>query len=116
MPRPVETTVVNTLSQVGHAVDGLKFAGGSFSVHSRSSLRQLIDIAHEHGVYVSTGGWIEHVLTQARREGWTTNQQLVPTKLPGCSCLLCGTPSPAPHPALPMLRLLPPACHAFAGP
>ena len=46
-------------------MDGLKFAGGSFSVHSRSSLRQLIEIAHEHGVYVSTGGWIEHVLTQA---------------------------------------------------
>ncbi|KAI7840207.1 hypothetical protein COHA_005989 [Chlorella ohadii] len=48
------------LEAVGHAVDGLKFAGGSFSVHSRSSLRQLIDIAHEHGVHVSTGGWIEH--------------------------------------------------------
>lgn len=28
-------------------------------------LRELIDIAHEHGVYVSTGGWMEHILTQS---------------------------------------------------
>lgn len=49
---------------MGHHVDGLKFAGGSFSLFPEDHLRSLIDLAHQHGVYVSTGGWIEHVLTQ----------------------------------------------------
>lgn len=35
----------------------------------RPSLRQLLDTAHDHGVYVSTGGWIEHVLAQVSRSG-----------------------------------------------
>lgn len=52
--------------QYGHAVDGLKFAGGAFSIAARPALRALLDAAHDHGLYVSTGGWIEHVLTQAR--------------------------------------------------
>jgi phosphosulfolactate synthase (CoM biosynthesis protein A) len=50
---------------MGHHVDGLKFAGGSFSLFPEDKLRELIDLAHQHGVYVSTGGWIEHVLTQS---------------------------------------------------
>jgi hypothetical protein len=32
---------------------------------SRPAVRELLAIAHEHGVYASTGGWIEHVLAQA---------------------------------------------------
>lgn len=52
--------------QVGHAVDGLKYAGGAFSVLSAQSVRALNDTAHQHGVYVSTGGWVEHVLGQVR--------------------------------------------------
>ncbi|KAL2162506.1 hypothetical protein VTH06DRAFT_7420 [Thermothelomyces fergusii] len=52
------------LETMGHHVDGLKFAGGSFSLFPEDKLRELIGLAHEHGVYVSTGGWIEHVLTQ----------------------------------------------------
>ena len=62
------TYLKELLEAVGHATDGLKFAGGSFAVHSGSSLRQLIETAHEHNVYVSTGGFIEHILTQARSE------------------------------------------------
>ncbi|KAJ5157594.1 uncharacterized protein N7482_008694 [Penicillium canariense] len=31
--------------------------------YSEKPLRELIDLAHEHGVYVSTGGWAEHLLT-----------------------------------------------------
>lgn len=27
-------------------------------------VRELIDLAHQHDVYVSTGGWMEHILTQ----------------------------------------------------
>jgi phosphosulfolactate synthase (CoM biosynthesis protein A) len=50
---------------MGYYVDGLKFAGGSFSLLPENKLRELIELAHEHDVYVSTGGWIEHVLTQS---------------------------------------------------
>lgn len=39
---------------MGHHVDGLKFAGGSFSLFPEDKLRELIELAHEHGVYVST--------------------------------------------------------------
>lgn len=39
---------------MGHHVDGLKFAGGSFSLFPEDKLRELIDIAHDNGVYVST--------------------------------------------------------------
>ena len=43
-------------------VDGLKFAGGSFALMPRDKVKEMIDLAHRHGTYVSTGGWIEHVL------------------------------------------------------
>jgi phosphosulfolactate synthase (CoM biosynthesis protein A) len=43
-------------------VDGLKFAGGSFALIPRDKLKEIIDLAHRYGVYVSTGGWIEYVL------------------------------------------------------
>ncbi|ROV94029.1 hypothetical protein VMCG_08288 [Cytospora schulzeri] len=55
----------DVLNTMGYHVDGLKFAGGSFSLFPKDKLRGLLDLAHEHGVYVSTGGWIEHVLTQS---------------------------------------------------
>lgn len=54
----------DVLETMGPYVDGLKFAGGSFALMSSEALRQIIETAHEHGVYVSTGGWIEHVLTK----------------------------------------------------
>jgi phosphosulfolactate synthase (CoM biosynthesis protein A) len=43
-------------------VDGLKFAGGSFALMPAAAVRRMIEIAHRHQVYVSTGGWVEHVL------------------------------------------------------
>ncbi|KAI2776691.1 putative sulfonate biosynthesis enzyme [Daldinia loculata] len=55
----------DVLETMGTHVDGLKFAGGSFSLFTEPPLRQLIDLAHAHGVYVSTGGWIEHVLASS---------------------------------------------------
>jgi len=55
----------DVLETMGHHVDGLKFAGGSFSLFPEDKLRELIDLAHEYHVYISTGGWIEHVLTQS---------------------------------------------------
>ncbi|KAI1496188.1 putative sulfonate biosynthesis enzyme [Biscogniauxia marginata] len=52
----------DVLETMGAYVDGLKFAGGSFSLFPEAALRELIGLAHAHGAYVSTGGWIEHVL------------------------------------------------------
>ncbi|PWY89344.1 hypothetical protein BO70DRAFT_369072 [Aspergillus heteromorphus CBS 117.55] len=62
-PYYTQTMDSDELSRMGTHVDGLKFAGGSFSLFPEKALRELTDLAHEHGVYVSTGGWAEHLLT-----------------------------------------------------
>jgi phosphosulfolactate synthase (CoM biosynthesis protein A) len=54
----------DVLETMGQYADILKFAGGSFTLLPRPALKQIIDIAHEHDVLVSTGGFIEFVLTQ----------------------------------------------------
>lgn len=43
-------------------VDGLKFAGGSFALMPRDKVKEMIDLTHHYHAYISTGGWIEHVL------------------------------------------------------
>ena len=58
-----ERYLSDVLDTMGRYVDGLKFAGGSFALMPRDKVRGLIDLAHKHDVYVSTGGWIEHILT-----------------------------------------------------
>ncbi|KAH7114861.1 sulfonate biosynthesis enzyme [Dactylonectria macrodidyma] len=55
----------DVLETMGHHVDGLKFAGGSFSLFPEENLKDLVELAHQYGVYVSTGGWMEHVLLQS---------------------------------------------------
>ena len=57
----------DVLETAGDYVDSLKFAAGSFSVIPKKSLRQLLDLAHSYDVHVSTGGWIEYVLTQGKQ-------------------------------------------------
>jgi len=52
------------LETMGAYVDSLKFAGGSFSLMPRKAVRELIELCHAHDVLVSTGGFIESVLTQ----------------------------------------------------
>jgi phosphosulfolactate synthase (CoM biosynthesis protein A) len=52
------------LETMGAYVDGLKFAGGSFSLMPRRAVRAMMDLCHQHDVLVSTGGFIEYVLTQ----------------------------------------------------
>lgn len=52
------------LESMGSYVDALKFAGGSFSLMPRRAVADVITLCHEHNVLVSTGGFIEHVLTQ----------------------------------------------------
>ncbi len=51
---------------MGEYVDTLKFAGGSFSLMPRAAVRGILDLCHRHDVAVSTGGFIEHVLTQGK--------------------------------------------------
>ncbi|HVJ93418.1 MAG TPA: phosphosulfolactate synthase [Labilithrix sp.] len=53
----------DVLETMGHWIDTLKFAGGSFSLMPRKAVRELIDQCHRHRVLVSTGGFIEHVVT-----------------------------------------------------
>ena len=52
------------LETAGAHVDSLKFAGGSFSLMPRPALIDLLKVCHDHDVLVSTGGFIEYVLTQ----------------------------------------------------
>jgi phosphosulfolactate synthase (CoM biosynthesis protein A) len=47
---------------MGDCVDGLKFCGGSDSLMSKDFIKQVIDTAHQHDVYVSTGDWAEHMI------------------------------------------------------
>ena len=54
----------DVLETMGEYVDILKFAGGSFSLMHRKALKDIIDLAHRYNVLVSTGGFIEYVLTQ----------------------------------------------------
>lgn len=51
------------LETMGAYVDVLKFAGGSFSLMPRKAVKELLDLCHRYNVLVSTGGFIEHVLT-----------------------------------------------------
>ncbi len=52
------------LDTMGAYVDALKFAGGAFSLMPSKAVKEITGLAHEHDVLVSTGGWIEYVLTQ----------------------------------------------------
>ena len=54
----------DVLETMGHYVDALKFAGGSFSLMPRQAIQSIIALCHSHDVHVSTGGFIERVVTQ----------------------------------------------------
>lgn len=52
------------LETMGEYVDSLKFAGGSFSLMPRPVLIEFLKLCHDHDVLVSTGGFLEYVLTK----------------------------------------------------
>ncbi|PWN06017.1 phosphosulfolactate synthase [Rhodohalobacter mucosus] len=52
------------METAGDYVDSLKFSGGSFSIMPKKAVTELIDIAHNYGALVSTGGFMEYILTQ----------------------------------------------------
>lgn len=54
----------DVLETMGAWIDTLKYAGGSFALMPRETVRGLNELCHEHEVEVSTGGFLEHVLTR----------------------------------------------------
>ena len=54
--------LADVLETVGAWVDGVKYAGGSFALMPPQAVMAINKVAHDHDVYVSTGGWIENVL------------------------------------------------------
>jgi phosphosulfolactate synthase (CoM biosynthesis protein A) len=52
------------LETMGAYIDSLKFAGGSFSLMPRSTVKEIVALCHRYNVLVSTGGFLEHVITQ----------------------------------------------------
>lgn len=56
----------DVLETMGAWVDGFKYAGGSFALMPPEAVKALNQIAHDHDVYVSTGGWVENVLRFGR--------------------------------------------------
>ncbi|KAH8102811.1 phospho-3-sulfolactate synthase coma [Phellopilus nigrolimitatus] len=63
---PVTYTYLDELlSDWGEFVDGVKFAGGAFTLMPPARLKSLIDMVHSHDAYVSTGGFVERVLASS---------------------------------------------------
>ena len=54
----------DVLETMGAYADTLKYAGGSFALMPRVAVRGLNALCHDHHVEVSTGGFLEYVLTQ----------------------------------------------------
>lgn len=57
----------DVLETMGPHIDSLKFAGGAFTLMPPQALQDIIDLAHAHEVLVSTGGFMEYVLTQGKQ-------------------------------------------------
>ncbi|MGH7557275.1 MAG: phosphosulfolactate synthase, partial [Gemmatimonadota bacterium] len=57
----------DVLETMGPYVDALKFAGGSFSLMPRKAVEGLLETCHAHDVLISTGGFMEYVLTQGSK-------------------------------------------------
>lgn len=54
------------LEMTGNYVDSIKFAGGSFTFMNPEKIKAMNDLAHQYGVLVSTGGFMEYVLTKGK--------------------------------------------------
>lgn len=54
------------LEMSGNYIDSIKFAGGCFTLMNPQKIKEMIDLAHQYGVLVSTGGFMEYVLTTGK--------------------------------------------------
>ena len=62
---PVGFTYLSDLLEIaGEYIDGFKFAGGSQRLHPEDVLKKIINLCHDYGIYVSTGGFIERVIVE----------------------------------------------------
>jgi phosphosulfolactate synthase (CoM biosynthesis protein A) len=48
----------------GYYIDGFKFAGGTQALLDAHTVKAFTALAHKHGVYVNTGGFIERIVIQ----------------------------------------------------
>lgn len=48
----------------GHYIDGFKFAGGTQALLDKKTVQAFTALAHQHQVYVNTGGFIERIVLQ----------------------------------------------------
>jgi phosphosulfolactate synthase (CoM biosynthesis protein A) len=64
---PTITYIKDLLDAWGDYFDGMKFACGTQRLLQREKVKQIIDMCHDHSVYVSTGGFVERVLIQGER-------------------------------------------------
>ncbi|KAH7569036.1 hypothetical protein JRO89_XS06G0091800 [Xanthoceras sorbifolium] len=53
---------LDIFKSMGSFVDGLKFSGGSHSLMPKSFVKEVVNKAHQHNIYVSTGDWAEHLI------------------------------------------------------
>lgn len=48
----------------GYYIDGFKFAGGTQALLAPKIVKEFTSVAHEYGLYVNTGGFIERIVIQ----------------------------------------------------
>ncbi|CAF0899375.1 unnamed protein product [Didymodactylos carnosus] len=72
------------LETMGVYVDSLKFAGGAFTLYPQKALHEVIELAHSHGVKVSTGGFIERILSYGGGTGYKNAESMVDKYLKTC--------------------------------
>lgn len=71
----------------GEYVDGIKFAGGSFTLQPTDVLRQTLQIAHDNGAYASTGGYLEKILSSGNGDKGLVERYLKACKQVGFDVL-----------------------------
>lgn len=63
---PTLTYIEELLDTWGDYFDGMKFACGTMRMMEKSKVKKIIEVCHDHDVYVSTGGFVERVLLQGK--------------------------------------------------
>ncbi|MCO5591839.1 hypothetical protein L7F22_045832 [Adiantum nelumboides] len=54
--------IQDILEADGHFIDGLKFKGGSASLMPKNCLKEIANMVHHYGIYMSTRNWAKHLL------------------------------------------------------
>src|SRR3712207_5905921 len=66
---PTTTGYVKDLLKMwGDYIDGFKFAGGSMRLLSVDMVKNILKVCHDHDVYVSTGGFVERIIVQIKKD------------------------------------------------